>query len=73
VIDNALTRPWGKKQKLVRNRDPRPIWLSETCPLDNIWIKIGPEAYILNADDGKLMPSWKGQPPPDLSYFKSKN
>jgi hypothetical protein len=69
VIDHALTRPWGKKQKLVRSQNPRPVWLSETCPLDNVWIKIGPETYILNTDDGKLMPAWKGQQPPDLSYF----
>jgi hypothetical protein len=42
----------------------------ETCPLDNVWVKIGKEAYVVNSDNGKLMPAWKDQPPPDLSYFE---
>jgi len=69
VIDNALTRPWGKLQKAVRKKDPHPVWLAETCPADNSWIKIGNEAYVVNTADGKLMPAYKGQPPPDLSFF----
>jgi hypothetical protein len=64
-----MTRPYTKVQKAVRKPNPRPVWLSETCPLDNVWIKIGSEAYVLNAADGKLMPARKDQPPPDLSYF----
>jgi hypothetical protein len=70
VIDNAMTRPYTKLQKSVRNTDPRPVWLSEDCPVDNVWVKIGNEAYIRNVADGKLMPSGKDQPPPDLRYFK---
>jgi hypothetical protein len=70
VIDDALTRPYTKLQKAVRNPDPRPVWLSEDCPVDNVWVKIGDEAYVRNFADGKLMPSRKDQPPPDLSYFK---
>ena len=70
VIDHALTRPWGKAQKLFRKTDPRPVWLSETCPEDNVWVKIGDETYYRNVADGKLMPAYKGQPAPDLSYFK---
>jgi hypothetical protein len=69
VIDHALTRPWGKLQKVVRKKDPRPVWQLETCPLDNVWVKIGDEAYVLNTDNGKLMPAYKDQAPPDLSYF----
>jgi len=69
VIDNALTRPWGKLQKAVRKRDTHPVWLAETCPVDNTWIKIGNEAYVVNEADGKLMPAYKDQPPPDLSFF----
>ena len=69
VIDNALTRPWGKLQKAVRKQDPRPMWLGETCPLDNTWRKIGNEVYVVNSADGKLMPAYKDQPPPDLSLF----
>jgi hypothetical protein len=45
------------------------VWLLETCPLDNVWVKIGDEAYVVNSDNGKLMPAYKDQPPPDLSYF----
>jgi len=70
VIDHALTRPWGKLQKLFRKTEARPTWLAETCPEDNVWIKIGDEAYYRNVADGKLMPSRPNQPPPDLSYFK---
>lgn len=69
VMDSALTRPYTKIQKALRNSNPRPIWLSEDCPEDNIWVKIGNEAYYRSAD-GKLMPSKKDQPPPDLSYFR---
>jgi hypothetical protein len=70
VIDHAMTRPYTKVQKAVRKQDPRPVWRLETCPLDNVWIKIGNEAYVVNSDNGKLMPAWKDQPPPDLSYFE---
>jgi hypothetical protein len=70
VIDHALTRPYGKVQKAVRKPNRRPVWLLEACPEDNIWVKIGDEAYVLNATNGKLMPAYKDQPPPDLSYFE---
>jgi hypothetical protein len=68
VIDHALTRPWVKKQKATRNPDPRPVWRSDVCAENNPHVRIGDEPYYLSAD-GKLMPSKKGQPPPDLSYF----
>jgi hypothetical protein len=70
VLDHALTRPYGKLQRLVHKPDRQPVWRLETCPLDNVWIKIGNEAYYLNEVDGKLMPVFKNQPPPDLSYFE---
>jgi hypothetical protein len=69
VYDHALTRPWGKLQKAIRKTSPHPEWLAETCPLDNSWIKIGKDAYVVNTADGKLMPAYKDEPPPDLSYF----
>jgi len=69
VIDHALTRPYTKIQKFTRNANPRPAWHSDVCSQDNTWIKIGDEPYYLSAD-GKLMPSKKGQAPPDLKYFK---
>jgi hypothetical protein len=69
VIDNALTRPYSKKLKAVRNSNPRPDWKSDVCSENNAQIRIGTENYYLSAD-GKLMPSRKNQAPPDLSYFK---
>jgi hypothetical protein len=69
VFDNAMTRPYGKLQKLVR-KNPREMWLSETCALGNTWIKIGKDTYVLNSNDGKLMPARRDQPAPDLSYFQ---
>ena len=70
VIDHAMTRPYTKIQKAVRRKNPLPDWLLETCPLDNVWIKIGSEAYVINLTNGKLMPAYKDQPPPDLGYFE---
>ena len=69
VIDHALTRPYTKVQKVARNPNPRPAWHSDVCSEDNTWVKIGEEPYYLSSD-GKLMPSKKDQPAPDLSYFK---
>jgi hypothetical protein len=69
VLDHALMRPYGKLQKIVRKPDAQPVWRVETCPLDNTWVKIGDESYVVNEVDGKLMPVYKNQPPPDLSYF----
>jgi hypothetical protein len=39
------------------------------CSDGNSWVRIGKEAYYLSAD-GMLMPTKKGEPPPDLRYFK---
>ena len=66
VFDHALTRPWGKLERLVRKQDP--IWREETCEA-NEWLKIGNDTYVVNEADGKLMPAYKDQPPPDLSFF----
>ena len=69
VIDHALTRPYTKLQKATRNPNPRPVWFSDVCSENNTHIRIGNDEYYVSGD-GKLMPSKKGQPPPDLSYFK---
>jgi hypothetical protein len=69
ILDHALTRPYTKIQKVTRNKNPKPAWHSDVCSEDNTWVKIGNEPYYLSAD-GKLMPSKKGQQPPDLTYFK---
>ena len=68
VIDHALTRPYTKKQMAKRNKNPRPAWHSDVCSENNVWVKIGNEAYY-RGPEGKLMPSKKNQAPPDLSYF----
>src|SRR5437016_14575322 len=69
VIDNAMTRPYSKTQKALRNPNPRPVWHSDVCSENNTHIRIGQENYYLSAD-GYLMPAKKDQPPPDLRYFK---
>jgi hypothetical protein len=68
VIDNALTHPWTVDKKFRRNLSPRPIWIEGFCSENNGHVVIGKEAYYLSAD-GFLMPSRKGQMPPDLRYF----
>ena len=70
VIDHALTRPWTVDKKYVRNPNPRPSWIEHICAENNAQIKIGDEHYYLGAD-GRLMPTRKDQPPPDLTYFNS--
>jgi hypothetical protein len=68
VIDHAMTRPYSIVKKATRNPNPRPAWKSEVCEDTNVWLRIGNDPYYLSAD-GKLMPSKKGQAPPDLRYF----
>jgi hypothetical protein len=69
VIDHALTRPWTVDKKYVRNPNPRPGWIEHICAENNAQIKIGNEHYYLSSD-GRLMPTRKDQPPPDLTYFR---
>ena len=69
VLDHAMTRPYVKLQKATRNPSPRPLWRTEVCSETNTHIQIENEPYYLSFD-GKLMPSKKGQAPPDLRYFK---
>jgi len=69
VIDHALTRPWTVTRTYRRSPDPQPEWNEEACAEGNEHVRIGNAAYFLSAD-GRLMPVKKGQPPPDLKYFK---
>jgi hypothetical protein len=71
VYDHAMTRPYSITKKAVRDPKSRPIWHTEMCSEDNSWVRIGKDAYYLSAD-GMLMPSKKGEAPPDLRYFKTK-
>jgi hypothetical protein len=69
LIDHALTRPWSVNKTFRRNAAAQPIWREENCPGVTLLTKIGNEIYFKGAD-GKLLPTRKGQPPPDLRYFK---
>jgi hypothetical protein len=69
VFDHALTRPWTVEKKYVLESNPRPDWSEAYCTENPSMIAIGKESYFLGGD-GMLMPVRKGQPPPDLHYFK---
>jgi hypothetical protein len=69
VIDHALTRPWSVAKAYRRVPDPRPTWAEVNCAEENDHVEIGHQGYMLGAD-GILMPTKKGQRPPDLRYFK---
>jgi len=70
VIDHALTRPWSVDKRYVRNQKPRLEWNEAYCVTeDTALIEIGKEYYYKSAD-GRLMPTKKNQPPPDLTFFK---
>jgi hypothetical protein len=68
AIDNALTRPWTVDKRYVRNPDLRADWPESICPEYNAMVVIGGDNYFMSAD-GLLMPSRKGQLPPDMRYF----
>jgi hypothetical protein len=69
TIDNALTRPWSVTKKYRLNPDPQPFWRETVCAEQNDHVEIAGEGYMISAD-GLLMPTKKGQQPPDLRYFK---
>jgi hypothetical protein len=69
VFDHALTKPWTLHKKATRDSSHRPLWHSDVCSEDNALVRIGNDPYFLSAD-GYLMPTKKGQPAPDLRYFK---
>jgi hypothetical protein len=71
-IDNALTRPWTVTRSYRRSNNPQPSWAEYICTEDNHHVRIGSENYILSGD-GLLMPVRRGQPAPDLRYFKETN
>jgi hypothetical protein len=69
VVDHALTRPWTVDKKYVREANRHQDWPEYYCSEDNNQIVVGKENYFLSGD-GMLMPTRKGQPAPDLRYFK---
>jgi hypothetical protein len=68
VIDHALTRPWTVAKKFRRDKVEHAIWPEDICPDHNGLVFIGNDMYYESAE-GLLMPSKKGQEPPDLRYF----
>jgi hypothetical protein len=69
VYDHALTRPWTITRDFRRNPNPRPNWKEFNCAENNAYVALGKEVHFRSAD-GSLMPMRKGQPAPDLRYFK---
>jgi hypothetical protein len=73
VIDHALTHPWIVTKSYHREPDRRPSWREVTCAENNNHVEIGKQDYMVSPD-GRLMPTRKDQPPPDLRYFnRSRN
>jgi hypothetical protein len=68
VTDNAFTRPWTVLKSYRRMGGPQPVWQENLCTEENGHVEIGGQNYMLGAD-GLLMPTKKGQAPPDLRYF----
>ena len=70
MIDHALTRPWSVDKRYVQQEKGRLDWVEAYCVTeDTALMKIGSEYYYKSAD-GRLMPTKKGQSPPDLTFFK---
>jgi hypothetical protein len=69
VYDHALTRPWTVDKTYRRSTRKYPNWSHQSCTEENQYVGIEKEIYFLSWD-GKLMPTKKEQPPPDLRYFK---
>jgi hypothetical protein len=68
TTDNSLTRPWTVTKNFRRVRKD-VTWEENNCVEGNAYITIDGEVYVVSGD-GPLMPSKKGQSPPDLKYFK---
>jgi hypothetical protein len=66
TFDHSLTRPWSVMKNYRRIH--KVMWTENNCVEGNQHVTIGKENYLLSAD-GLLMPTRKGQPPPDLRYF----
>ena len=69
TIDHSLTEPWTVLRKIGRVKTEQPVWNEAICAEGNNHVGIANETYFLSGD-GYLMPTRKGQAPPDLRYFK---
>jgi hypothetical protein len=68
TTDSSLTRPWSVTKRSGRNPKEELSWPEENCAEGNGHVEIRGQGYFLSAE-GHLMPSKKGQEPPDLRYF----
>jgi hypothetical protein len=68
VFDRALTQPWTVDKTYRRGGSRYPNWSRTSCLEGTGYVTIGKEFYLVGAD-GSLMPTRKGQRPPDTSYF----
>ena len=66
TIDNSLTRPWTVTKSYRRNRN---VVAEDNCGESNNYVTIDKQVYYIGGD-GLLVPMKKGQPAPDLKYFK---
>jgi hypothetical protein len=69
VSDHALTRPWTVDKTYRRGNKKYPNWSRISCLEGTTYVTIGKEYYMVTSD-GYLMPTTKGQQPPDPKYFK---
>jgi hypothetical protein len=70
VFDRALTRPWTADKTYRRGTRKYPNWSRFTCLEGTGYVTIGKEFYLVGGD-GSLMPTRKGQLPPDTKYFEA--
>jgi hypothetical protein len=67
TTDNSLTRPWTVMKSYRRAGDDK--WVELNCGENNNYVTIDKQVYYIGGD-GLLVPMKKGQPAPDLKYFK---
>jgi hypothetical protein len=68
VFDHALTQPWTVDKTYRHGKEKYPSWSRTTCLEGTAYVTIGQEYYLVSGD-GYLMPTTKGQSPPDTRYF----
>jgi hypothetical protein len=68
TIDNALLHPWIIVKDYRRDPAKYPIWREFVCMESNQHVRVGKDDFFLSSD-GYLMPTRKGQAPPNLKYF----
>jgi hypothetical protein len=67
TFDHAFVKPWWTMRTF--RRVPDGVWSENEC-VNNGHVYFGKQEYFVSGD-GFLMPTRKGQSPPDLKYFKA--